>query len=41
MFLEWISTLKVKNILDIVEDMPQAIKEKYPDYPITNEYLSL
>lgn len=41
MFLEWISRVKVKNILDIVEDIPQAIKGKYPDYPITNEYLSL
>ncbi|WP_288218964.1 RNA-directed DNA polymerase [uncultured Clostridium sp.] len=41
LFLEWICKANITSVLDIVEDLPQSIKEKYPDYPITNEYLSL
>ncbi|MDU6339853.1 MAG: RNA-directed DNA polymerase [Clostridium sp.] len=40
-FLNWIIENDTKNILDMVEDIPQSIKEKYPNYPLTNEYLSL
>ncbi|WP_434302873.1 RNA-directed DNA polymerase [Clostridium botulinum] len=40
-FISWLVNNNGTNIINKIEEIPKNIKQKYPDYPISNEYLSL
>jgi len=40
-FIKWLNKNKGLNLVHLLDNIPECYKNKYPDYPIGNEYMSL